>query len=136
MDIAVGDEIPPRVVQDVSVEKMKTMAALLHDPNPIHWDVDAVTGLGMGNKVINQGPSNMAYIINALIGWTGDARSIRNVRCRFNGNVFAHDRLVATGVVTGVSDDDGGRVVECDVWLARGDAKVVTGTARVVLERA
>ncbi len=76
----------------------------------------------------------MAYIINALIDWTGDARSVRTVRCRFNGNVFAHDRLVATGTVTGVTEQDGARVVDCDVWLARGDTKVVTGTARVVLD--
>lgn len=133
MDVAVGDEITPRVVQDVSPEKMKTMAALLHDPNPIHWDVGAVADLGMGVRVINQGPSNMAYIVNALIDWTGDARSIRNVRCRFNGNVFAHDRLLATGVVTAVRDEAKGRIVDCDVWLDRDGAKVVTGTARVVL---
>ncbi len=133
MDVAVGDRIPPRRVPDVNPEKMKTMAALLRDPNPIHWDVDAVRALGMGDRPINQGPSNMGYIVNALIDWTGDARAVRNVRCRFNGNVLAHDDLEASGVVTAVHDDDGRRTVECDVWLSRGDTKVVTGTARVVL---
>lgn len=133
MAVAVGDRITPRRVRDVDVEKMKTMAALLHDPNPIHWDVDAVRRLGMGDKPINQGPSNMAYIVNALIDWTGDASTIRNVRCRFNGNVLAHDELEATGVVTDVQDHADHQVVSCDVWLARGDTKVVSGTARVVL---
>lgn len=133
MDVQVGDEIPPLKITDVSSEKMKTMAALIHDPNPIHWDVAAVSRLAMGEQPVNQGPTNMAYIVNALIAWTGDAGSVRNVRCRFNGNVFAHDHLVATGVVTGVGEGQDGRTVECDVWLARGDAKVVTGTARVVL---
>lgn len=133
MDVVVGDRVPEVLVQDVSPEKMKTMAALIHDPNPIHWDAGAVAALGMGDRVVNQGPSNMAYIINALIEWTGDAGSIRNVRCRFKGNVFAHDRLTATGVVTAVRDEAEGRVLECDVWLDRDGTKVVTGTARVVL---
>lgn len=133
MDVSVGDRIPPREVGDVDPEKMKTVAALIHDPNPIHWDVEAVTRLGMGDRVINQGPSNMAYVVNALIDWTGDARTIRNVKVRFNGNVFAHDRVVATGVVTAVSEGDQGTVIECDVWLERDEAKVVSGSARVVL---
>lgn len=133
MDVSVGDRIPPREVADVDPEKMKTVAALIHDPNPIHWDVDAVTRLGMGDKVINQGPNNMAYVVNALIDWTGDARTIRNLKLRFNGNVFGHDHVVATGIVTDVHEAGGERVVECDVWLERGEDRVVAGTARVAL---
>lgn len=134
-DVSVGDQIPTRVVEDVDAEKMKTMAALLHDPNPIHWDVDAVASLGMGDRPVNQGPSNMGYIVNALVDWTGDARTVRNVNCRFNGNVFAGDRLTAGGEVTAVEDADDGRVVECDVWLARDDDRLVTGTARLVWDQ-
>ena len=134
---AVGDVIPPLVVPAVSAEKMKTMAALIDDPNPIHFDLAAVRRLGLGEAVVNQGPSNMGYIVNALIAWTGDARCVRNVRCRFTGNVFADDRVVASGVVTAVgATSDGVTTVDCDVWLSRGEDtadRVVTGTARVVL---
>ena len=132
LDVSIGDQIPPRVVEIVDAGKMKTMAALLHDPNPIHWDVEAVARLGMGDQPVNQGPSNMGYIVNALVDWTGDARTVRNVSCRFNGNVFAGDRLAATGVVTAVRATDTGGEVECDVWLERGSDRVVTGTARLV----
>lgn len=132
LEVSVGDAIPTRMVENVDADKMKTMAALLHDPNPIHWDVEAVARLGMGGKPVNQGPSNMGYIINALAEWTGDARTVRNVTCRFNGNVFAGDRLVASGQVTAVRDTEDGRVVDCDVWLVRDTDRVVTGTARLV----
>ncbi|SVE18753.1 uncharacterized protein METZ01_LOCUS471607, partial [marine metagenome] len=27
---------------------MKTMAVLIQDPNPIHWDVESVKRLGLG----------------------------------------------------------------------------------------
>ncbi|MEE8601446.1 MaoC family dehydratase [Euzebya tangerina] len=139
--VAVGDEIPPFVVASVSAEKMKTMAAIIRDPNPIHFDVEVTRALGLGDRVVNQGPSNMAYIVNALIAWAGSAAAVRNLRCRFNGNVFAGDRVEASGTVTAVEPglDEAGRqvtMISCDVWLDRDGDLVVTGTARVVVPAA
>ncbi len=57
MTVAVGDRIPPFEVAEVSAEKMKTIAALLGDPNPIHWDLDAVAALGMGGPPDQSGPA-------------------------------------------------------------------------------
>ena len=39
MTVEPGTEVPPFVVESVPVEAMKTVAALLHDPNPIHFDL-------------------------------------------------------------------------------------------------
>ncbi|WP_419919357.1 MaoC family dehydratase [Candidatus Poriferisocius sp.] len=123
----VGTELPRLVIEAVDGEKMKTMAALLADPNPIHWDVEAVQALGMGNQPVNQGPNNMAYVMNMLADWAGGAEHIRRVRVRFLDNVFAGDRLEAGGTITS-ADDDG--MVECEVWLARdGTHPVLAGTA-------
>ena len=66
MTVGPGTEVPPFVVESVPAEAMKTVAALLHDPNPIHFDLDAVQALGMGDRQVNQGPTNMAYVVNAL----------------------------------------------------------------------
>jgi acyl dehydratase len=72
VNVEVGTEVPPFVVESVPVEPMKTVAALLHDPNPIHFDVTAVRSLGMGDRTVNQGPTNMAYVANMLIRRAGD----------------------------------------------------------------
>ncbi len=127
----VGDELPRLTIESVDAEKMKTMAALLGDPNPIHWDVDTVRELGMGDEPVNQGPNNMGYVLNMLGRWAGGTEHIGQIRVRFLDNVFAHDRLEAGGTVTAVSDDG---TVECDVWLARdGTHPVLAGTATVNL---
>lgn len=132
--VTVGMTIPPFDVNSVSAEKMKTVALFLSDPNPIHWDVDAVRALGMGERVINQGPNNMGYIVNALIDWAGDPGAIRRLTVRFLGNVFAGDALRAGGVVTDLRQEDGGPVADLDVWLDRGEGdRVMAGTATVVL---
>lgn len=132
--VKVGDELPRRVIESVSAEKMKTMAALLGDPNTIHWDVDDVRRLGLGDRPVNQGPNNMGYVIDMLTDWAGGPHNVRRLKVRFLGNVFAGDRLVAGGEVTAVRDDPEGRLVDCDVWLARDGAEaVLAGTATVLL---
>lgn len=135
MDVQEGQQLPTWVVEAVPEEKMKTMALILRDPNPIHWDVEAVRHLGLGDRVVNQGPSNVAYVMNMLIEWVGDPASLRRLRVRFLGNVFGGDRLVAGGSVRTVrSDSNGLHVADCEVWLERdGDTRVLDGTASVVL---
>lgn len=128
---SVGDELPPMVIESVDAEKMKTMAALLGDSNPIHWDVDTVRELGMGDQPVNQGPNNLGYVMNMLGHWAGGTERIQKIRVRFLDNVFAGDRLEAGGTVTTVGDDG---TVDCDVWLARdGTHPVLAGTATLVL---
>ena len=128
---SVGDELPRLVIDPVDAEKMKTMAALLGDPNPIHWHVEAVQELGMGDQPVNQGPNNMAYVMNMLGDWAGGTERIRRMRVRFLDNVFAFDRLEAGGTVTSVGVDG---AVECDVWLARdGTHPVLAGTATLLM---
>ena len=129
-----GDALSERVIESVDAEKMKTMALLLRDPNPIHWDVGSVRELGMGDRPVNQGPNNMAYLVGMLADYAGGFDRVRALRVRFLSNVFAGDRLVAGGQVNTV--DEGTGEVSCDVWLRRdgnADDVVMAGTATVVL---
>lgn len=132
--VQVGDELPPFDVPAVSAEAMKTMAALLRDPNPIHFDVDAVRAAGLGDRVVNQGPTNVGYVMNLLLAWAGTPEAVRSLRVRFTGNVLAGDHVIARGRVRELThDDDGTEVAVCDVWLERDDGvQVVLGEAAVV----
>ncbi|MDI2027758.1 MaoC family dehydratase [Saccharopolyspora sp. TS4A08] len=134
MEVAVGARLPEWRVPAVSAEKMKTTAALLADPNPIHWDVEVVRALGMGERPINQGPLNMGYVLNMLAAWSGGHDRLRRFRVRFRGNVFAGDELRAGGSVTGVREEAGMTVADCDVSLdVVGGTTVLSGTAAVIV---
>jgi acyl dehydratase len=134
MTVDVGTELPPFVVDPVPIEPMKTVAALLRDPNPIHFDAGAVAALGMGDRPVNQGPTNMAYVCNMLTAWTGDPASVRRLQVRFLGNVFAGDRVIAGGVVTGIREEGGNRLADLDVWLERSpEDRVLAGAATVAI---
>jgi len=130
-----GDELEPLVIESVPTEAMKTVAALLHDPNPIHFDVETVKALGMGDRPVNQGPNNMGYLVAMLGRAAGGRERIRRLRVRFLGNVFAGDRVVARGRVESVEERDGQRVADVEVWLERGDDdRVMAGTATILLD--
>lgn len=133
MDMRVGSPVPPWSFGPVSAEKMKVFAAIARDPNPIHWDRNAVAERGLGERLINQGPTNLGYVINMLLAWAGPT-SIRELAVRFTSNVFDGDDVVAGGVVTAIRDEQGERLADCDVWLDRGDGtRAVVGSATVVL---
>ncbi|RBY83664.1 protein dehydratase [Geodermatophilus sp. TF02-6] len=136
--VEVGTELPVYDVPSVSAEKMKTMAALLSDPTPIHWDVETLQALGMGDRPVNQGPLNMSYVMNAVTGWAGGPDRLRRLRVRFLGTVLAGQHLRVRATVTGVREEVGARLADCDVVLevlrddTAGEA-VLSGTATVVL---
>jgi acyl dehydratase len=133
MDVDVGAPIPAWSLGPVSAEKMKVFAAIARDPNPIHWDRKAVAERGLGERLINQGPTNLGYVINMLLAWAGPA-SIRDLTVRFTANVFDGDHVVAGGVVTAIREEHGQRLADCDVWLDRRDGtRAVAGSATVVL---
>ena len=134
VEAQVGTEIPALVIESVPAESMKTVAALLQDSNPIHFDVESVQALGMGDRVVNQGPNNMAYVVNMLSAWAGGPGRVRGLRVRFLGNVFAGDHLTARGTVKAVREEGGERLADLDVWLERAeDDRVLDGTAVVAL---
>ena len=123
-DTADGTAVPPWEMPSVDPARMKTMAALLRDPYPVHWDRAATGALGLAGRVINQGPLNLSYVANMLMAWSGPA-SIRRLTVSFGRPVLDGDRVVAGGRVREVVDG----VALCDVWLARDGERVVTGTA-------
>src|ERR1700761_8922462 len=123
MSYAVGDALPPFTVPSVSPDAMKDWAVFLADPNPIHLDVEVVKAKGLGDRVINQGPANVAYVMNMLLAAFPGA-TIVAMESRFVDNVYAGDRLTAGGSVTAV---EGGEA-RCETWLrAEGRDLVITG---------
>jgi acyl dehydratase len=128
----VGDLIPNWSMERVDPARMKTMAAILRDPYPVHWDPEANEPLGLGGRVINQGPLNLSYIVNMLLDWAGPS-CIRRLTVSFARPVLDGDRVVAGGRVIASNVEHGEQRVTCEVWLERDGEHVVDGTAIVAM---
>lgn len=129
MKYNVGDALPRYVIERVDPEAMKQWAVFLADPNPIHLDVEVVKAKGLGDRVINQGPINVAYMMNMLMAAFPGCR-IEAMDSRFLDNVYGGDTVTASGTITAI---DGNRI-SCAFSLdAEGRSTVNTGTATVII---
>ena len=125
---AVGDELPSFIIEAVDPEAMKQWAVFLADPNQIHLDVEFVKAKGLGDRVINQGPINVAYMMNCLLSAFPGGR-IEKMTSRFLDNVYGGERIVARGTVDAVED---GRV-HCSLTLESTDRGTVNSASATVL---
>ena len=130
-----GDDIPPWTMPLVDPARMRTMAAILRDPYPVHWDRDGNAAIGLPGRVINQGLLNLGYVVNMLLAWAGPS-CVRRLSVSFGRPVLDGDAVTAGGRVTEVSIIDDERRATCEVWLDRAGEHVVTGTAVVALSTA
>jgi 3-hydroxybutyryl-CoA dehydratase len=112
----------------IDPEAMKLWSEVLRDPNPIHRDPAAVRAMGLGDRVINPGPANAAFVINALLAQFRNAR-LEHFSVRFLDNLFGGETAIATGIVTAVETPTGRTVIHCDIALDASGRTVLTGSA-------
>lgn len=129
MSYGVGDALPPFVIESASPEAMKAWAVFLADPNPIHLDVEVVKAKGLGDRVINQGPINVAFMMNMLMAAFPGAK-IESMDSRFLDNVYGGDKVTAHGTITAVE----GNRISCEFTLdVEGRGTVNSGTATILI---
>lgn len=133
MTLEMADVLPSFRFGPVSPESMVIWADVLRDPNPIHLDRSAVAAMGLGTMLINQGPANLAYLLNAVLeAYPGAV--VERFSSRFVGNVLEGDMVVVSGTVTEIEPTLGGARVTIAMVLqveGRGHALTATVVARV-----
>jgi acyl dehydratase len=105
------------------------MAALLDDPSPIHYDVEVVRSLGLGDAPINQGPMNIGYLVELVCRVGGGPAALRRIAVRLQGSVFAGERVECTATVVSVDAESG--LAELDLRATADGRDVLSGTATI-----
>jgi 3-hydroxybutyryl-CoA dehydratase len=132
VSLEVGSTLAPLRVARIDAASMKLWSKLLHDPNPIHLDRDAVRAMGLGDRLLNQGPANLACIISMLLGALPGAR-VESLDVRYVDNAFEGDSVEANGRITEILPGSPPRIV-CEVSLqAIGRGPVIQGAATLIL---
>lgn len=132
-ETAASPELPDWTLDAVDAEKMKVLALLLGDPNPLHFDPAVAPRLGIAERPVNQGPSNMAMLANLVRAAFPDGRLTR-LSVRLRGSVVAGESVRAHGsVVDRWTTSDGEQALRCEVALDAGARTVLAGDAEVVL---
>lgn len=130
--VAAGTDLLPWTHR-VTIDQTRAWSELLHDPNPIHVDPDAVARLGLGARPINQGPANVAFLVNMLSANFPEG-DLAGLDVRFAGNVYVGDTVEVSGQVVDVASVPAGQVVRCRLELRATDGAVAaTAEAHVRL---
>jgi len=123
--------LPEYRIESVSAPAMHQMAVILDDPNQIHLDPDAVRAAGLGDRVINQGPTNVGYAMDMLRAAFPGAR-VRRFSAKFLQNVFGGDTVVIRGTVDSVEDHGDHITATCTVEVQAEPARPVLAATAIV----
>jgi 3-hydroxybutyryl-CoA dehydratase len=125
-----GAEFEPWIVESVDEAAIRSFSLVLADPNPIHLDVAAVQALGLGDRVINQGPAGIGYLMHMLRA-SGEGVEIEEFNVGLSALIFAGDRVVAGGRIDDVESRSGKSRYFCTLWLEVDGRRAIEGTATI-----
>jgi acyl dehydratase len=133
--VAVGQLLAPLVKGPITKDQLKAYGAAAGDPNPMHLDDEFARNAGYSG-VFAHGMLSMGYLGQLLVQ-AGGPGSVRRFRARFAKLTWPGEVITCRGQVTRVEDQDGVRLVECDIWTENqeGERKLV-GNAVLALPRA
>jgi acyl dehydratase len=130
-DAQVGQALPAQSFR-VRRSDLVRYAGASGDFNPIHWNEQAATSVGLPN-VIAHGMYTMAVVVRVVTDWAGDPGAVVEYGVRFTRPVVVPDPEGAVLEVVGrvaAKDDDG--TVRVDL-TATVDGQTVLAKARAVV---
>ena len=131
--VAVGSELPTLTKPAITKETLKVYGPAAGDPNPMHVDDEFAKNAGYPG-VFAHGMLSMGYLGEFLHKAAGGVAHVRKFRVRFAKLTWPGDVVSCKGVVTAVREENGRKIVDCDVWTETqsGERKVV-GSATLAL---
>jgi len=130
MDIHVGDEIPVFVRQP-GLHHWNRYAAVNDEFVPIHMDDEAGRAAGYPSA-FGQGNLQWSYLHNVVRNWMGEEGRLERMSCSFRGANVKGQTVTARGRVTAVTEEQGRRIVDLEVWTENDAGQpLAPGTARV-----
>ncbi|MDZ4269714.1 MAG: MaoC family dehydratase [Mycobacterium sp.] len=131
--VAVGTELPPLSLPEISRLTLALFAGASGDHNPMHVDLDAARSAGLPD-VFAHGMLSMAYLGRLLTHWVPQ-ETLRSYRVRFAAITPVHARPTCTGRVTDLDVVDGERRATVDVAVTLADGTTtLSGDAVVAVQ--
>jgi acyl dehydratase len=133
--LAVGDEVPALVVENLSRTHFVKYAGASGDFNPMHHDDTIATQVG-NPSVFGHGMLTMGLAARVVKDWFGP-EAIRDISVRFSKQVWPGDTLTCTAKVTGLREENGEGLADLEIAVTNqgGDA-AITGTATAAVAKA
>lgn len=131
-DVAAGQELPP-LDRPITLTTLVTYAGATWDFHRYHYDPAYVAELGFPAPLMD-GQMMGALLAKLLMDWGGPDAFVRRLSYRLRAMVFAGERLVLRGRVTGTTVEDGRGLAICALDVAKADGTEVVRDATAAVE--
>ncbi|MCH7842551.1 MAG: hypothetical protein IH963_13175 [Chloroflexi bacterium] len=130
-DVHAGDELTP-LVKEIGIARMMAYGAATWDFIRLHYDADYARELGFDGPFVD-GQMLGGFLAQHVQDWAGPGAFLRKLAFRNRVMAYPGDSLTCRGLVTGCSIEEGGGIVECDLWVEnqRGEKVVEPASALV-----
>ena len=134
-DVESGDQLP-LLKKEINLARMMAYGAATWDFIRIHYDADYVRERGFKGPFVD-GQMLGGFLAQQVQDWAGPGAFLRKLGFRNRVMVYPGDSITCHGMVTGVREDGGESLVECDLWIENqdGDRVVEPANALVRLPR-
>ena len=123
----------PTLVKNPTTRQLVQYAGASGDYYEIHYDKDFAQGTGLDNVIIHGALKN-AFLGQLVTGWIGSQGTLKRLGCQYRGMDEPGTPITAKGTITKKYEQDGERLVDCDIWLENSESQKTTpGTATVAL---
>ncbi|UPK65508.1 (3R)-hydroxyacyl-ACP dehydratase subunit HadB [Rhodococcus pyridinivorans] len=134
-DVAVGDELPSKVVT-LTRGNLVNYAGVSGDPNPIHWSGKVAELAGL-RDVVGHGMLSMGIAAGFVTEWLGDPGAVTEYNVRFTSPVYVEADKAAeiefTGKIKSVDAESKTAVVAI---VAKSDGRKIFGRATATVRLA
>ena len=129
-----GDPLTARLLTP-TLEQVVRYMAVTWNITPIFFDAEAARAAGLPGTLI-PGPLKLALLAEAVLAWAGPGALLESIRAAHRRPDTPGRPLLFGGSVMRARQIDGGRRLECEVWIqnAAGERSAV-GAATVRLSR-
>jgi len=132
-DIEVGQDIPA-VLKTPSNMQLFMFSAATWNLHRIHYDADFAREHDGLPNVLAHRPLMGSFLAQVLTDWAGDHGRVLRLEWSNRGPAVPGDHLTCRGKVTGKRREADWGIVECDVWVEKGNGEVIVpGKAEVAL---
>jgi acyl dehydratase len=123
-ELTTGDVHEQVVVDNLTRTQIVQYAGASGDYNPLHSDEVFATQVAGYPSIFAHGMLTMGLTGRMVTDYVGDGRLLR-YGGRFRAQVWPGDTLTARAEVTGITEDEGGPVVELQVTTVNQNAEEV-----------
>ena len=127
-----GTEHTQVMIENVDRAMFVRYAGASGDFNPIHWNEDFAKSAGYPG-VFAQGMFTAGVLATFLTDWLGED-SVRKFRTRFVGQVWPGEKIVCTGRVERIYDENGDKRADLKLEVTNADGeRKIDGSAICVI---